>query len=111
MPMQMLSDSAYRKAVAFLKDQARPLERVLHSYHFEKGSSEQPLKELSLFQNEDGGFGHCLEPDIQLGDSSVIATTVAFQHLREIGVPDDHPLVVKGYHYLRDTYNRLNLNW
>ena len=47
---------------AFMKI-ARPLEIACYNYHFEKGSANGVLKELSAFQNHDGGFGHGLEPD------------------------------------------------
>ena len=39
-----------------------------------------------FFQNDDGGFGHGLEPDLRLAGSSVIVTTVALQHLRVLAL-------------------------
>ena len=57
----------------------------LFEYHFFNGSSEEVLKNLKKFQNEDGGFGHGLEPDFMLPDSSAMASTIAFQILDEIG--------------------------
>jgi hypothetical protein len=90
---------------------ARPLEKALYAYHFEDGTAKDVLAELTKFQNPDGGFGHGLEPDVRLPDSSVIATTIAFQRFREINAPASHPLVVSACRYLRQTYNQKHLNW
>lgn len=103
--------TTYDKAATFMHSDARPLERALFRLFFENGSRDDVLKELARFQNPDGGFGHGLESDIRMRDSSVIATTIAFQHLRAIDAPADHPVVVKGCAYLRDTYNAKAMNW
>ena len=99
------------RIAAYLKGQARPLEQRLYAYHFEGGSLADVLAELARFQDPDGGFGHALEPDVRLPGSSVIATTIAFQRLREIHVPADHPVVANGCRYLRDTYDAAAVNW
>jgi hypothetical protein len=109
--MQRLSSDRKNEAVNFLKTQARPLEQSLYTFHFEGGSRDGVLDELSRFQNPDGGFGHGLDADLRLPDSSGIATTVAFQRLREIHAPADHPLVINGCRFLRDTYDSANVNW
>ncbi|XMB72183.1 hypothetical protein RJI07_08765 [Mycoplasmatota bacterium WC30] len=49
----------------------------------------QLMEELQKYQNVDGGFGHALEPDVRLPDSSVVATDMAINILNEI---DDEPL-------------------
>lgn len=99
------------KANDCFEQTARPLEQKLYAYHFENGTAGDVLTELACFQNADGGFGHGLEPDVRLPDSSIIATTVAFQRLREIGAPADHPVIVNGCRYLMDTYDAKHLNW
>jgi hypothetical protein len=109
--MKTVSKTLYDKAITFLQNQARPLERALYEYHFRGGDTEPVLNELAKFQNADGGFGHGLEPDLRLRDSSVIATSVAFQHLRELGVPADHPMIAAGSRYLLNTYDPQALNW
>ncbi len=100
-----LSAAKRDKAVNYIKAQGRPLERALYAYHFEGGSAAAVMDELRSFQNKDSGFGHALEPDLRLNDSSVIATTVALQRMLETHVPSDHPLVESACKYLRDTYN------
>jgi hypothetical protein len=109
--MHTLPASLYEKALHFLSTQARPLEAALYRYHFEGGSDEAVYSALAAYQNADGGFGRGLEPDIRLAGSSVIATTVAFQHLRRLGAPADHPLVVSGAGYLVRTFNAERVLW
>ena len=103
--MVKLSKQAHGEARNFITANARSLERAIYAYAFEDGSAEAVFAALATYQNEDGGFGHGLEPDLQLADSSVIATTVAFQHLRAMGAPADHPLVRGGIRYLMATYD------
>ena len=83
-PIRLLSVDAQERARAFIDTQGRPLERSLYAYHFEDGSAEAVLAELGRFQNDDGGFGHGIEPDLQTPDSSVLGTTVALQTLRSL---------------------------
>lgn len=101
----------YDGAVNYLQTKARSLEKALYAYHFTGGAAADVLAALAAFQNEDGGFGHGLEPDIRLADSSVIATTIAFQRFRELNTPSDDPLVTKACRYLLDTYDAQRLNW
>ena len=110
--MKKLSIADQQRIAAFLNgDQVRPLEKSLYRYHFTGGTQAEILAELARFQNADGGFGHGLEPDLRLPDSSVIATSVAFQRLRETAAPADHPLIVNGCRYLRDTYDPVAGKW
>jgi hypothetical protein len=107
----MLMETQNQKIAAFFRNEARPLEGALYRYSFENGSADAVLDELARFQNADGGFGHGMEPDVRLPDSSVIATSVAFQRLREVGAPANHPLVVNGCRYLRKQYDAARQNW
>jgi len=69
------------------------------------------LSELAGFSNPDGGFGHGLEQDLRLPASSVLATTVALQILREVEAPSDHPLVTNAMNYLLQTYDPAAQVW
>lgn len=106
-----LTLAAFEAAARFLREDARPLERALFAVQFESAPPSVALDALAAFQNTDGGFGHGLEADIRLADSSVIATTIAFQRLRELGAPATHPLVENGCRYLRETFDAASLNW
>ena len=80
--------------------------------------------DMTVSLNPDGSFGqglqldllqpqlaHVQQPEARLPNMSVIATTLAFRRLREIGAPTDHPVVVSGCRYLRETYNPAAGNW
>ncbi|WP_051251434.1 hypothetical protein [Paenibacillus harenae] len=95
----------FDRAVQFIKESARPLERALFAYEFEAGSSEEALRELAAFQNSDGGFGHGLEPDVRLAASSVLATSVALQHLTSLKASCHSPLVQGAIRYLVSSYD------
>jgi hypothetical protein len=109
--MQKLSRDAFARARAFIHDHARPLEQAIFTYEFEGGDLDAVWEALAAFQNPDGGFGHGLEPDIRLPDSSVIATTVGLQVLRAYEAPEDHPLVQGAMGYLMATYDADNRVW
>jgi hypothetical protein len=111
MTIPQLSRQARAQATEFIKAHGRPLERALYAVTFEGERAEAAIDELAHFQNADGGFGHGLEPDIRLPGSSVIATTVAFQRLRDLRVAQDHPLVSRACAYLLQKYEAAQMNW
>ena len=51
------------------------------------------LDELRKFQNNDGGFGHGLEPDWRSSESSALCTSIAFQIMRDHGVSREDKMV------------------
>jgi hypothetical protein len=104
MPPTTLSTQQLDRAAAFLREQARTLDRRLFELHFDGGSSEAVIDALADYQNEDGGFGRCLEPDFRLQASSPLATSVAFQYLRQAGAPAEHLVVAAGIQYLFASY-------
>ncbi len=109
--MKKLSQAAFESAKTFVLDQGRDLDRALIAYNFEAGSKNDVLAALAAYQNDDGGFGHGLEPDLRTPASSVIATTVAFQNFRSLRVPADHPMVRRGIEYLLETYDVSRQVW
>jgi hypothetical protein len=109
--MKRLSHDAYERAVKYLKSEGRPLERARYALLFEGGDRAAVLTALESYQNPDGGFGCGLEPDLRLAESSVIATTIAFQTLRECAAPAAHPIVTRACVYLMATFDSNHLNW
>ncbi len=96
---------------AFLKI-ARPLEIARYDYQFEKGSANNVLKELSAFQNQDGGFGHGLEPDFHLPDSTPMATSVGLRILNNLSsskLRDE--MIAKALQYLRGVFYLNRVGW
>ncbi|WP_409271662.1 hypothetical protein V1499_19030 [Neobacillus sp. SCS-31] len=91
--MSNFPESSFEKAKVFIKSKARGLERSRFQFIFENGSKESVLTELEKYQNEDGGFGHGIEPDFWLPHSSPMATWAAGQILMEIGADKNEPIV------------------
>lgn len=107
----MTTKPSFAAAREFLFANARPLEQALFAYHFEDGPDDAVLDAVAAFQNPDGGFGHGLEPDVQLANSSAIVTTVGLQHLRTVKAGADNPQVAAAIRYLLDTYDPSIQTW
>jgi hypothetical protein len=75
------------RAETFIWSNARLLERRLFAYHFRGGSRQAVLAALRAYQNEDGGFGQALEPDIRCPDSQPVPVQHALEILDAVG-PD-----------------------
>ncbi len=91
----------FERTRKFIYRNARPLDFARWRYHFEGGSREEVLRALCAYQNEDGGFGHALEPDCWNPNSLPMGTWAATEYVREIGLTDrTHPLVQGILRYL-----------
>ena len=101
--MKQLRREAFDRACAFIKAQARPLDRVLFEYRFEGASADLVIGELARFQNDDGGFGHALEPDLRTPTSSALATEIGLRTLKELGCASDHPMVADAVRFFLET--------
>ena len=66
-----LSETTYQKARSFIFEHGRILDQRLFEFHFEGRSNEAVLLALKIYQNEDGGFGKALEPDLRSPLSTV----------------------------------------
>lgn len=86
----------YNESRNFIYKNARPLELARFKYLFESGSKEDVLTALAVYQNDDGGFGHALEPDCWNPDSSPIQTWVATEIIKEIALEEKEHPVIKG---------------
>lgn len=89
----------------------RPLEMSLFAYFFEEGSIDHVIEELKTFQNEDGGFGHGLEPDYTNPNSSPIQTWTAITHLRKLKLSSDHFMIKSILGYLESSYQKDVKRW
>lgn len=103
--VKKLSNEALMRAHGFLKNRARPLEQALFEYRFDDGPDTAILAALSLFQNQDGGFGKALEPDVRTPASSALATGIALNILKVLGTPYTHPLVSGAVGYLAGSFD------
>lgn len=82
------------KSRQFIYRNARPIDLARWQYFFENGSKKQVLNTLAAYQNEDGGFGHGLEPDCWNPNSSPMQTWAATEIIREVELNDaEHPII------------------
>lgn len=87
-----------------------PLYSSLFNYHFFEGEQQAVLDELAHYQNADGGFGHGLEPDFCLPESSAMATTIAFQILDDIDAPESE-MIHRAVDYYENTFDAQRKGW
>ncbi len=107
----ILGKEALDRARAFIETKGRPLEKARFHYHFQGGPAAAVMTELKKFQNRDGGFGQALEPDLRAPESSALATSVAFQLLREIGADASDAMASAAIGYLLDTFDNTGMVW
>ena len=81
---------------AWIYRNARPVDLARCRFHFENGAAGDVLAALAAYQNDDGGFGHALEPDCWNPNSSPIQTWAAVEILREIGFDDKNHETIRG---------------
>ena len=100
----MLTQQDYQEIRSWIHRNARPLDLALWKYHFEDGRREEISDAMAYYQNEDGGFGHGIEPDCWNRESSPYATMIAAGILRRTGFMeregDKHPMVQGIFRYL-----------
>ena len=118
--MKMVDTALISRAGAFIRDQGRDLETAMFQL-FLAGSSatrEQRgrlIAALRRYQNSDGGFGHGLESDFRLPDSSAMATSVALRIIHDwkwtgFGGELDE-LVEPAIGYLEGSYDACRRGW
>ena len=91
--MLKLSRNDFEEVRLWVHRNARETELALWKYHFENGSQDDVLKALAVYQNDDGGFGHALEPDDWNPASSPYRTLRAMDILDSICFTDTaHPV-------------------
>ncbi|HEU5140714.1 MAG TPA: hypothetical protein VFT51_12115 [Bacillales bacterium] len=110
--MKKLNEHHFKLARQFMKQRARKLERAIFEYEFESAPYAKALEELVKYQNEDGGFGHGLEPDLRCPESSAIATTRALEILQlGHGQTGQNQVIEKALKYLEETFNEERFGW
>jgi hypothetical protein len=109
--MKKLSRDEFEQAAGFLRHEARPLEQALFAHAFEGGGRTAVLAALVPYQNDDGGFGRALEPDMRAPASSVVATTLALDILRRVGATEETSGLPAALVYLMDNYDAETGRW
>jgi hypothetical protein len=83
-------------ATAFLHANARVLERRRFDLLFHDGSADAVVHALRAYRNDDGGFGHAIEPDMRAPTSQPVGVHTALEILHEAGVHDDAMIQAAG---------------
>jgi hypothetical protein len=85
-------DDLFTAAETFLLAEARLVERRLFATRFRNAPAAGVIDALRGYQNDDGGFGHGLEPDKRCPASLPIDVEFAFQVSAAAGAPDPEML-------------------
>ncbi|MCB0061721.1 MAG: hypothetical protein KDE19_06385 [Caldilineaceae bacterium] len=109
--MKQLSQQAFQQAASYIQTHGRRVDQARFAFHFAEGSAADVLTALAAYQNEDGGFGHGLEPDLRTTASSAVATQQACNLFRELGTTSDEPMVQQAVEYLLATFDHEELRW
>ncbi len=109
--MKKLSQESFQRAKSFIFSKGRILDQHLFAFHFENGSKESVIEALKTYQNEDGGFGNALEPDLRSPLSTVYTTSQGLFLLREVGATSKETIVAKAIEYLLNSYNEEKSIW
>lgn len=80
--------TAVARAVEFTWRNARLIDRRRHEFHFLGGSREAVVAALRGYVNEDGGFGHALEPDLRSPECQPVFQEAGLRILDEIAFDD-----------------------
>jgi len=107
-----VSKPIWEKIRSQLEQKARPLELALFNYFFESGSENGVFSTIEAYQNFDGGFGHGIEPDFYLPESSPMATSMALRILSKLPKSGKRDTMVKKtITYLKTSFSVERMGW
>ncbi|MFD9027169.1 hypothetical protein ACFVY5_22125, partial [Streptomyces parvulus] len=84
-PRALVAHPSLARAEQFVWRTARVLEQRLFAYHFRGGDAAPVETALDAYRNEDGGYGHALEPDLHGPASGPAHTARALRVLDAVG--------------------------
>ena len=103
--MRILRKGAKNCMERTIQTVGRPLEAKLLRWQFSDGEAEDVIRELTRFQNPDGGFGHGLESDFRLPDSSALASSVGVRILLDLPEGKErNRMMDAAFSYLEEAY-------
>lgn len=79
----------FNQAENFVWRHGRLLERRVFEYIFQGGSKNNVLTSLKAYQNDDGGFGNAIEPDLRAPDSHPLYMEFALRVLYDCKIRDE----------------------
>lgn len=95
----------YDTVLPLVKEKGRMIDYYLIMSLFEN-VDEELIDELKKYQNKDLGFGHGLEPDVQMPESSIVATNMAIVAIHQIkDQKKREPLIQDVVSYFEKSYD------
>ncbi|UOB09845.1 hypothetical protein MQE23_12550 [Streptomyces sp. HP-A2021] len=85
LPQSLPPHTPVARAERFVWLTARVLEQRLFAHHFRGGAADPVETALDAYRNEDGGYGHALEPDLRGPVSQPLHTAHALRVLDAVG--------------------------
>jgi hypothetical protein len=76
-------------ATRFVHSTARLLERHRLAHLLDEAGPEPVIRTLYAYRNDDGGFGHAIEPDMRAPTSQPVGVQTTLEILDEVGVRDE----------------------
>jgi hypothetical protein len=108
----MISNKVFYEIKTWVYRNAREIELSLWKYYFEDGTKDDVISALAYYQNEDGGFGHALEPDNWNTNSTPYTTLHAINILNNIEFTDlSHPIYQGIFNYLHSEKDLMEYGW
>jgi hypothetical protein len=74
------------KAREFIYANARRVDRAMYEVIFEAAPADTLVTSLESYRNDDGGFGHALEPDLRTPSSQPLHTETGLAMLQAAGI-------------------------
>ncbi len=87
-------------AQSFVYAEGRLLEQLVHAALFDDGDPEAVVRAVAAYQNEDGGFGHGLEPDKRAPASQPLDVEIALERLVTVDAKPPADLVARTCDFL-----------
>lgn len=109
--MKTLTNKAYISARNYLETQGRTLDQTWFRMEFEKGEKTDFYQALKAYQWDNGGFGYRLEPDHRTLLPSCYTTSLAFQWMDKLALPQDDLMMEKALSYFQEQYNPQTHRW
>jgi hypothetical protein len=109
--MKRITSADIERIEMYLAEHCRSLEVARFRFLLGVAAAGDVARELEAFRNPDGGFGHGLEPDFQLPDSSPMATSIAFQIMKSVKDVECESLVAQAVRFLEGTYRPERPGW
>ncbi len=99
------------QTISYIRQNGRLLEIKRLNHLLDGGSVEDILNALQKYQNDDGGFGHALEPDCWNPESSAIQSLTAITVMRTLNLDKSNPMIMRLFEYLESSFNHQTSRW